>query len=250
MYECDRAICIIQYTIDEQQYDILIKCIKSYKKNQPNEKIFLINNSSPYEREIKDDDIIIIKTDNHRELGSIKQAYKLIKAKKYLFVHDNTESLKQLPEYLWETEFMSLWSFPPSHMVDTEIYEKFQSNLEDILRKNLEINLCEVLIHMQKNSQEFNIYGCFGLMFMCDRIVLDKLNNMGIIECGDYINNREDAYASERIITVALYSLGYKIHLNAFQGDILKYPWAWDVNNESYCHPLCIYYIRKSWSGR
>lgn len=247
MYQCDRAICVIQYSENKQQYEMLLRCIRSYKKNQPNENLFIFNNCSPYFEEIYDEDVVVIKIPNYRELGVISSAYKMISANKYLFVHDSTESIKRLPDYFWEREFMSLWSFPPNSMIDTG---GCQEQIETILKNNLSNEMAENFIYLGKNANQYCVWGCFGLMFMANRTLLDKLNEMSILNCSNDIITRLHACASERVISLALYKLGYPINCNNLQGDIFNYPHAWNHYCERCSYDVSMYYIVKCWNGR
>lgn len=247
MYSCKRAICIIQYSDTKEQYDMFIRCLNSYKRNQPQDKIFVFNNSSPYFEDIDDKDITIMKIPNYRELGAIYIAYLTIKAEQYLFVHDSTESFKTLPDYFWERDFMSLWSFSPVWMIYDREYRNF---LDNTMSKNISPDIIEKINLYQKNAIQYAVWGCFGLMFMAKRHVMDKLDEIGIFKCALDIKIRDDACGTERLITCAFHILGYPISCNNLQGDIHTYPMAWGKILTQYSNDVNQYFIRKTWHAR
>lgn len=243
--EFKNVICIIQYSINKAQFEMLTRCVQSFKKNEPVAQIFVINNSSPYSGKLDDPEVITLDAPNRRELGAIAFAYENIKAEKYLFVHDGTESAKSLP--IWEKEFVSLWSFPPQYMIHPPIFLNF---LGMTIKKNFAPDVAGALSQLWVQANQKGVHGCFGLMFLSSRQVLEKLDAIGLFKCADDIKCRNDACGTERLIALVLYYLGYPILGNTLQGNIVDYPRAFDTPLSPKARNINEYHIRKFWSGR
>ena len=166
---------------------------------------------------------------------------------KYAFyIHDSVFIQNEIHHYLYETEFISLWSFHSINWIHL-----LGNNIDKILK---ELNNYDELKTIQDNWREWD--GVFGGMCVVSNDFLLKLEQLDFFSLSKHINDRNDRMSYERVLAIIhYYYYGRRIdalfgNIHQWSINVYKRPWGlnWNDYNENdiYKNEPII----KIWSGR
>ncbi len=221
------ACIVVSYVTSDFQETLLEKNIQSLQHHYPTAKIILLNDH--HDRPLKDifGAAVHIEPTQYPQSGEVNAyvwaATHAEDFDRFLFVHDSTIALKQLPMNLEPYHFRPVWYATPFHTATGML----ELDVQDTMSK-LEINSIPGLTIYQDIIKK-NLYVVFGGMAVWDstfsKFIRDKTN---LLQVAGLFNTRRLRCLFERIVYVMFRECHPSHKLNdfpkvSFCGDIFKH---------------------------